>query len=69
VAPSLNVVAPLLCATIAEPKKLRYRLLHVAGKVSRTARISTLRIAEGWPWTGHLVQAFQRLGQLPEPVT
>jgi hypothetical protein len=53
----------------AEPKKLRYRLLHVAAKISRTARTTTLRIAEGWPWTEHLVQAFHRLGELPEPVT
>jgi len=55
--------------TTAEPKKLRYRLLHVAAKLSRTARITTLRIAEGWPWTEPLVQAFQRLAQLPEPIT
>ena len=54
---------------VAEPKKLRYRLLHVAAKISRTARTTTLRIAEGWPWTDDLVQAFHRLGQLPEPVT
>jgi hypothetical protein len=55
--------------THAEPKKLRYRLLHVAAKISRTARTTTLRIAEDWPWTEHLVEAFHRLGQLPEPVT
>jgi hypothetical protein len=53
----------------AEPKKLRYRLLHVAAKISRTARTTTLRIAEGWPWTEPLIQAFERLGRLPEPVT
>lgn len=35
----------------AEPKKLRCRLLHVAGKISRTARTTTLRIAADWPWT------------------
>jgi len=54
---------------LAEPKKLRYRLLHVAAKISRTARTTTLRIAEGWPWTEHLTRAFHRLGELPEPVT
>jgi hypothetical protein len=53
----------------AEPKKLRYRLLHVAAKLTRTARTTTLRIAAVWPWTEQLVQAFQRLGELPEPVT
>jgi Transposase DDE domain group 1 len=54
---------------VAEPKKLRYRLLHVAGKLSRTARTTTLRIAAEWPWTDDLVTAFQRLAALPEPVT
>ncbi len=53
----------------AEPKKLRYRLLHVAAKLTRTARITTLRIAASWPWTDDLVQAFERLAALPEPVT
>jgi hypothetical protein len=54
---------------LAEPKKLRYRLLHVAAKLTRTARITTLRIAERWPWTDDLIRAFQRLAELPEPVT
>ncbi len=53
----------------AEPKKLRYRLLHVAAKLTRTARVTTMRIAEGWPWTDDLVRAFERLAELPEPVT
>ncbi|GLZ00660.1 hypothetical protein Acsp02_79120 [Actinoplanes sp. NBRC 103695] len=53
----------------AEPKKLRYRLLHVAAKLTRTARTTTLRIAAGWPWTDDLIQAFERLAALPEPVT
>jgi hypothetical protein len=54
---------------LAEPKKLRYRLLHVAAKLTRTARITTLRIAERWPWTDDLIRAFKRLAELPEPVT
>jgi DDE family transposase len=53
----------------AEPKKLRYRLLHVAAKLSRTARTTTLRIAADWPWTTDLIRAFERLAALPEPVT
>jgi hypothetical protein len=52
----------------AEPKKLRYRPLHVAAKLTRTAR-TTLRIAQDWPWTGDLIAAFDRLADLPEPVT
>jgi hypothetical protein len=54
---------------LAEPKKLRYRLLHVAAKLTRTARITTLRIAERWPWTDDLIHAFHRLAELPEPFT
>jgi hypothetical protein len=53
----------------AEPKKLRYRLLHVAARITRTARQTRLRIAQGWPWADDLVRAFARLTKLPQPVT
>lgn len=52
----------------AEPKKLRYRLLHVAARITRTARQTRLRIAEHWPWATALVTAFDRLTALPRPV-
>jgi len=42
----------------AEPKRLRYTLLHTAGVIVRSARRTTLRIAEGWPWADDLVDAF-----------
>jgi hypothetical protein len=45
----------------AEPKRLRYTLLHAAGVLVRSARRTTLRIAEGWPWADDLVTAFTRL--------
>ena len=45
----------------AEPKRLRYTLLHTAGVLVRSARRTTLRIAEGWPWADDLVAAFTRL--------
>ncbi len=45
----------------AEPKRLRYTLLHTAAIVVRSARCTTLRIAEGWPWADELVAAFGRL--------
>lgn len=41
----------------AEPKRLRYTLLHTAGVVVRSARQVTLRLAEGWPWADDLVAA------------
>jgi hypothetical protein len=53
----------------AEPKKLRYRLLHVAARITRSARRTRLRIAAGWPWADQLVTAFNRLAALPQPVT
>jgi hypothetical protein len=53
----------------AEPKKLRYRLLHVAARLTHCARQTRLRIAEHWPWAVDLVTAFDRLTALPRPVT
>lgn len=46
---------------VAEPKRLRYTLLHAAGRLVRSARRITLRIAESWPWADELVAAFGRL--------
>jgi hypothetical protein len=53
----------------AEPKKLRYRLLHVPARLTRSARRTRLRIAEHWPWAEQLVTAFTRLQALPRPIT
>jgi hypothetical protein len=59
----------LLCLegelALAEPKRLRQRLLHVAGKVVRSARRTTLRLPRSWPWAQALVAAFARLRALP----
>ena len=48
----------------AEPKRLRYTLLHTAGIIARTGRRTRLRIAAGWPWATELVTAFDRCHQL-----
>ena len=48
----------------AEPKRLRYTLLHTAGLIARTGRQTRLRIAAGWPWADQLVDAFDRCHQL-----
>jgi len=45
----------------AEPKRLRYTLLHAAGLIVRSGRRTTLRIADRWPWADELVAAFGRL--------
>ena len=50
---------------IAEPKTLRYRLLHTAGRIVRHARRTILRLQRSWPWTAALACAFTRLRALP----
>ena len=47
----------------AEPKTLRYRLLHVAARLTRGQR----RIQRSWPWARQLADAFTRLATLPVP--
>jgi hypothetical protein len=51
----------------AEPKKLRYRLLHVAARLTRGGRRLRLRISATWPWRNELTTAFNRLAALPRP--
>jgi hypothetical protein len=48
----------------AEPKRLRYCLLHAAGVIVRTARRTRLRLAAGWPWADDLVAAFTHVNNL-----
>jgi hypothetical protein len=51
----------------AEPKTLRYRLLHTAARITRGQRRVFLRLAEHWPWTLALARAFTRLRLIPLP--
>jgi hypothetical protein len=51
----------------AEPKTLRYRLLHVAARITRGQRRCWLRIQRSWPWARDLAVAFARLGMLAVP--
>ncbi len=50
-----------------EPKRLRYRLLHVAGRITRSGRRVRLHLPEGWPWAAAPAAAFRRLRALPAP--
>jgi hypothetical protein len=45
----------------AEPRTLRYRLLHAAGRLVHTAGVVLLRLPEHWPWTPELATAYRRL--------
>jgi hypothetical protein len=48
-----------------EPKRLRYRLLHVAARLTRHARQRVLHLPHAWPWQRELLRAFERLRALP----
>jgi hypothetical protein len=49
---------------VAEPKRLRYCLLHTAAVIINSGRRRRQRIADGCPWADQLVAAFDRLGVL-----
>lgn len=53
--------------TRAEPKTLRYRLLHVAARLARGGRRLRLRLDANWPWAPQLAAAFTRCAALPQP--
>ncbi len=48
-----------------EPKRLRYSLLHTAGRLSTTSRKTTLALQREWPWAAALADAFAKLRSLP----
>jgi Transposase DDE domain group 1 len=50
-----------------EPKRLRYRLLHVAARLALHARQAVLHLDRDWPWAPQLAAAFARLQALPPP--
>ena len=58
----------LLCLegelALAEPKRARQRLLHVAGRIVRSGRRMVLRLPSSWPWADALAAAFARLRAL-----
>ena len=48
----------------AEPKRIRYRLLHVAGRLAFSGRRAKLHLQHTWPWATELLAAFQKLKTL-----
>jgi hypothetical protein len=65
VAGALMAWSQLVCfsgdLTKAEPKTIRYRVLHVAALLVRRGHTLTLRLDETWPWSSDLADAFSRL--------
>jgi hypothetical protein len=51
----------------AEPKTLRYRILHAAGRLVRGGRRRTLKIAGTWPRAEEIVTAWQHVQAIPHP--
>jgi hypothetical protein len=49
----------------AEPKRLRYQLLHVAARLAFHGRRAKLRLQHDWPWAEQLRAAFHKLKALP----
>ena len=52
----------------AEPKKLRYRLLHTAARIVHGQRRTKIKIDAGWPWAAQLADAFHRLAEIRPPL-
>jgi Transposase DDE domain group 1 len=50
----------------AEPKTLRYRVLHAAARLARGGRRRRLRIQASWPWAEAITMAWQRIDALPQ---
>jgi hypothetical protein len=51
----------------AEPKRLRYRILHTAARLVRGQHRRRLRIPATWPWAGQITAAFNRIAAIPAP--
>jgi len=51
----------------AEPKLLRFRMLHVPAHLRRGGRRRRLRLPQSWPWTAAIVTAFARIVAIPAP--
>jgi hypothetical protein len=52
---------------LAEPKRLRYRVLHTAARLVRGQRRRRLRIPSTWPWATQITAAFDRIAAIPAP--
>jgi hypothetical protein len=50
----------------AEPKTLRYRILHAAARLTRGGRQRRLNIQASWPWAADIVTAWDHITALPQ---
>lgn len=52
--------------TRAEPKTLRYKILHAAARLAHSGRRRQLKISRTWPWATAIATAWTRLSALPQ---
>jgi hypothetical protein len=50
----------------AEPKTLRYKILHAAARLTHSGRRRRLKISPTWPWATAITTAWTRLNALPQ---
>jgi hypothetical protein len=50
----------------AEPKTLRYKILHAAARLTHSGRRHRLKISRTWPWATAITTAWTRLNTLPQ---
>ena len=49
----------------AEPKRLRYRVFHLAARLAFSGRRGKLHLPGTWPWTEAIKAAFEKLKTFP----
>jgi Transposase DDE domain group 1 len=62
-----RLALPATTAAGYEPKRLRLRILAVAGRIVRTARRHLLHIDPNWPWADLIITGHRRLAALAAP--
>jgi hypothetical protein len=50
----------------AEPKTLRYRILHASARLTHSSRRRRMKIAATWPWAAAITAAWSRITALPQ---
>ena len=51
----------------AEPKMLRFRMLHLPARLVRSGRRRRLQFPRHWPWAAQICDAFRRIMIIPAP--
>jgi hypothetical protein len=51
----------------AEPKLLRFRMLHLPARLTHGGRRRQLRLPRHWPWAATVVEAFRQIMIIPAP--